>query len=407
MSAAKPPSYRLHKPSGQAVVTISAGGRRRDVYLGVHGTEASRRAYARVIAELAAAPAVPDAKPGAGLTVSELLLLFKRHAQQHYQHPDGGPTSELGLYRLALRPVRELYGPAPAADFGPLALKAVRQRLIDAGNSRKVVNRHVGRVKRVWKWAASEELVPAAAFQALATVTGLQAGRSAARERPPVQPVADGDVDATLPFLTRHVRGLVAFQRLTGCRPGEACRLRMCDVDTSDRVWLYRPRRHKTAHRGRSRVVAIGPKAQALLAGFPTADVTAFVFSPAAARAERYAAMRAARKSKVQPSQADRSRPDVRTRPGAGYTPESYAHAVAKAVRRANARRAALAGGAEFDPVRHWHPNQLRHSFATAVRQRHSLEAAQVLLGHARADVTQVYAERDHALAARVAAEVG
>ena len=54
-----------------------------------------------------------------------------------------------------------------------------------------------------------------------------------------------------------------------------------------------------------------------------------------------------------------------------------------------------------------WNPNQLRHSYATKVRNEHGLEAAQVLLGHARADVTQVYAERDAELARRVAGEVG
>jgi hypothetical protein len=35
------------------------------------------------------------------------------------------------------------------------------------------------------------------------------------------------------------------------------------------------------------------------------------------------------------------------------------------------------------------------------------LEAAQVVLGHSRADVTQVYAERDLSLAERVAAQIG
>ena len=55
----------------------------------------------------------------------------------------------------------------------------------------------------------------------------------------------------------------------------------------------------------------------------------------------------------------------------------------------------------------HWHPNQLRHTFATEVRKVHGLEAAQVLLGHARADVTQVYSERNEELAATVAAKIG
>jgi len=64
-------------------------------------------------------------------------------------------------------------------------------------------------------------------------------------------------------------------------------------------------------------------------------------------------------------------------------------------------KRAALKAG-----LTHWHPNQLRHTFATQVRKQHGLEAAQVLLGHARADVTQVYAERDGALAATVAAKI-
>ena len=55
----------------------------------------------------------------------------------------------------------------------------------------------------------------------------------------------------------------------------------------------------------------------------------------------------------------------------------------------------------------HWHPNQLRHNHATEVRQRFGLEAAQVSLGHATADVTQVYAERDLTLAVKVASEIG
>jgi site-specific recombinase XerC len=54
-----------------------------------------------------------------------------------------------------------------------------------------------------------------------------------------------------------------------------------------------------------------------------------------------------------------------------------------------------------------WSPNQLRHSAATEIRSRFGLEAAQVILGHSRADVTQVYAERDLAKAKTVVREVG
>lgn len=46
------PAYRLHKRSGQAVVTLTdaIGGKRRDVYLGEYGSAPSRKAYAEVLA---------------------------------------------------------------------------------------------------------------------------------------------------------------------------------------------------------------------------------------------------------------------------------------------------------------------------------------------------------------------
>jgi hypothetical protein len=48
----KIPSYRLHKQSGQAVVTLPDGmGSRRDVLLGKHDSTESRAEYARVLAE--------------------------------------------------------------------------------------------------------------------------------------------------------------------------------------------------------------------------------------------------------------------------------------------------------------------------------------------------------------------
>jgi hypothetical protein len=50
------PTYRRHRQSGQAVVTLSdPSGRRRDVLLGKFGTTASRQEYARVLAEWEAA----------------------------------------------------------------------------------------------------------------------------------------------------------------------------------------------------------------------------------------------------------------------------------------------------------------------------------------------------------------
>ena len=113
--------------------------------------------------------------------------------------------------------------------------------------------------------------------------------------------------------------------------------------------------------------------------------------------------------------------------PAAAYTVNSYGHAIGRACDKAFPPPALLARQegeteaawrARLNPEQQqevqawqrshrWHPNQLRHLFATVVRKEHGLEAAQVLLGHARADVTQVYAERNEELASRVAELMG
>ena len=395
------PSYRKHTQSGQAVVTIRlADGTRRDVLLGRHGSPESRAEYQRVLAQLqtAADPAAAvTGRPDPCLTVNELFLAFWRHAQEHYRRPDGTPTQEVSEYRQTIRVVRSLYGHTPAREFGPLALKAVRQAMVGAGWCRTLVNRRVARVRRAFRWAASEELVPVAVPQALATLAGLQKNRSQAREPEPVGPVPAGDVEKTLPHLTPTVAAMVRVQRLTGMRPGEVCHLRPADIDRTGAVWVYAPPYHKLAYRGGPRSVPIGPAAQAVLAGFEPADPEGYYFSPRRSAEEHRRARTAARKTPRYPSHLTRNNTKrvaaPRRSPGRVYDAASYGTAVARACDRAG--------------VPHWHPNQLRHLFATEVRKGHGLEAAQVLLGHSRADVTQVYAERDSTLAARVAAEIG
>jgi hypothetical protein len=100
------PSYRRHKKSGQAIVTLTDGlGGRRDVLLGKYGTAQSRIEYARVIAEWeASGRRLPNDGTRQDCTVNELALAFWQHAERHYRRPDGALTSEVSEFRYALRP---------------------------------------------------------------------------------------------------------------------------------------------------------------------------------------------------------------------------------------------------------------------------------------------------------------
>jgi integrase len=432
------PSYVLHQQSGRGRLawTDSLGIRHQKLLPGPFGSVESLAAKARLELELATSPAAPAVNPEA-LTVAEVLVAYLDFAEQHYRDKEGNPTDEVRHLKATIRHVRELYGEAPTTEFGPLALKAVRQKFVELKWCRKTVNARVERIRRIFKWAVAEELVPPSVHQALAAVSGLQRGRTPARESEPVGPVDDAVVDATLVYLNRHVRGLVEFQRLTGCRPSEACTIRRCDIDTSGAVWLYKPTSHKTAWKGKTRTVAIGPKAQELLKGFFTPSIEDYLFSPRRAVEEQIAARSARRKTPRYPSHMKRNDTKrvgmKRTRPPAErYNRLGYLRAITRACDRAfdlppalaprrkdnnkmESRRewwARLDEGQRTDVKRwrtahHWHPNQLRHSYATKVRKAHGLEAAQVLLGHTRADVTQVYAERNEELAVTVAAKIG
>jgi integrase len=218
-------------------------------------------------------------------------------------------------------------------------------------------------------------------------VPGLAKGRTKAVEYEPVGPVPDEDVEATLPHLPPVVRAMVQFQRLTGCRPGEATMLRPMDIDRTSAVWCYTPAGHKTEHYGRVRRIFIGPRAQAELLPWLLRPAEAYCFSPkesAAAEANGSAEPR------TQRQKAHRPRP---ARRGTRYTKDSYWRAINRACLRAK--------------VTPWSPNQLRHSSATAIRKAYGLEAAQLVLGHAKADVTQLYAERDFEVARRIMEKVG
>ena len=418
------PSLRLHKASGRAYVVLNG----KAVYCGAHGTPEAEAQYHQVIAEWLAAGQQLPADPET-LTIKEMAARFWVHAEQYYRTLTDGRVKELEQFRLAFRPLVEIYALTPASKFGPRALKAVRQKMIDAGWCRPYINKQLNRIRHIFRWAVSDELLSGSVLHALQAVSGLRKGRGDAAEPEAVKPVAMDLVDPIQPFVSKQVWAMVQLQALTGARAGELTRLRPCDVDRSGEIWVYQPEEHKTAHHDRSRTIYIGPRAQDVLAPFLLRDPQTFCFSPAeAVEAWRQQAFENRRTPLAFGNSAGTNRRErPKWTPGERYTTDAYRIAIARGCDRAFPPPAPL-GRRDDETVERWrarltpeqkaelrrwrkahrwHPHQLRHAYATRVRKDFGLEEAQILLGHAKADVTQVYAQRDADRALDVAKKIG
>ena len=158
---------------------------------------------------------------------------------------------------------------------------------------------------------------------------------------------------------------------------------------------MYRPGKYKTQHHGLDRIVLIGPQGQDILRPYLLRDKEAYCFSRRESERRRRAIQQEQRQTPL--SYGNRPGTNRKQKPkrtiGAKYNKDSYALAIRRACDKAGVER--------------WSPNRLRHSAGTEIRKRFGLEAAQVVLGHSTADVTQIYAERDLQKAVAVVREVG
>jgi site-specific recombinase XerD len=174
-------------------------------------------------------------------------------------------------------------------------------------------------------------------------------------------------------------------------------------------------------HYGRERIIFIGPQAQEILLRYLARDTQAFCFQPRDSESKRLAGRSATRKVPLgygnRPGSNRKSRP--KRKAGVQYIVAAYRRAIARACdvafphptlsampkeKLTAEQRAELK---KWQSAHRWSPNQLRHAAATEISKRYGVEASRVTLGHADLKTTLIYAERDAALAARVAKEVG
>jgi integrase len=219
--------------------------------------------------------------------------------------------------------------------------------MVDDGLSRSYVNEHIARLKRMYKWAAAEELISESTYRSLALVDGLRRGRTEAREPAPVKPVADEVVEVALEHLPEVVANMIRLQRLSGMRPVEVCILRPMDLDRGGDVWFYRPESHKTEHHGRERTICIGARGQAILLRYLARGADDCCFRPCDSESKRLADRHARRKTPLRygnkPGTNRVGKP--KTKAGARYTTCTYRQAIYRGCAKA-------IGSSEFTQLR-------------------------------------------------------
>jgi integrase len=426
------PEMRLHKSSGHAYVLLNG----KQHYLGVFGSPEARAKYDRVVTEWLARGRRPvescSADSDAALfaafeawlarsrsaknrqadpAVSKVLAAFMAHAVEYYRSATGEQSGEAGNFVDALKPVRKLYGDAIAKDFTTTELEAVRADMIRSGLARKTINSRINRVRRVWKWAASKKMVPASTYAGLMTLAPLLKNRSSAREAKGVAAVALDRIKAVLPHLPGPVAAMVEIQTLTGCRVGEVLSMRGVDVHQDCDPWEFRPSRHKNDFRedAMARVIPLGPRARAIVAEHLARcrDPQAHLFNPRDAIVEK-------RKNGKRVGSTKRVKRyyDRRAYTQAIYRgcDRAFPHPVISQIKTSRARKLTENQREELKAWRkknRWSPLQIRHTAATLIRKQYGLEAAQAVLGHARIDTTQIYAEKLAELAKEIAKAMG
>ena len=453
------PSLTHHSASGRAVVRLSG----KDHYCGAwdarrdRATPEARAAYARLVSQWLARGGHDQAplEPEPFEDVGQLAAAYWTHVRMTYRK-HGRETSEVTAQKIALRYLLDLFRTCPLADFGPLKLRAVRDAMVRDNLARKSINRHVGRIRQAFAWAAENELIDPMQPRRLECVKGLRKGQGGCEQRR--RPVLDWDrVQAVQPHAPSGVWAMVQLQWLTGMRSGEVLQMTAGAIDRTGEVWLYRPAQHKTEHRDKERVIAIGPKAQAVLATWMPEDPDEPLFQPARSEQARNVRRREDRVLPRWPShdpdyrRRRRGRGGRRRRPGTRYTKDSYRRAVQRAIVRSAAqewqaehgqdshlspafrgflasapkrrtaaevaawRRAHGGEAAMYDEAfaadlagRMWHPHELRHAFATRARSSfENWDPVRAALGHSSAEVTLEYARLEIRKAADVARRIG
>lgn len=297
------------------------------------------------------------------LLLSQVLPAYFNFCKTYYRLPNGSISRDVYNIEKAFTELTDANAPA---ELTKEHLNRARDEMLERGLCRKYINQRIGRVRRCIAWMHELNYVSDKCAMMAKVYRNLPAFRSSARETDPVEAVEWSVVERTLTHLHDPWKSMVLLQWYTGMRPGEVCNLTISEVIRTSEPWIIdKGKNHKTAWKQKKRRLAVGPQAREILSHWiKIAEINErqFLF---------------------------RGRQNIKT----CILPVGYSHAIAKICKKHG--------------IPTWTPNQLRHAYATRVRAAFGLDAAQSMLGHSSADISQIYAELDYSKQAAIAAKLG
>ena len=364
-------------------------------------------------------------------TVGEVIAHYIPYAREYYE---ANRTYEQILQLCKL--LRRVHERTAVTEFGPKELHELRNAWVIGGWGRKHTNDMAARLIAIFRWAAEKSAsrdsplcVPISVWHTLKTMRGLPKARPLftyegtvvvdengvpiiPEEGKVPPPIDEETVARTIQHMAEVPADMVRFQQATGCRPGEVCDIRPCDVDRSrSEVWIYRPPKHKTRHTESDdgRVVAIGKQAQLILTPYLDRGEDQPCFSP---RESQQRTLEARSKNRKTPRSCGNVPGSNRVakpkrQAGVSYSVAAYNKAIRRAIEKENAE----AAESEMEPIEHWSANQLRKAYALKIRYEEGLglDHSQVVLGHKQRATTEKWYARNQAdaKAIEVALKIG
>jgi integrase len=286
-------------------------------------------------------PFMAEYAPARTVSLPELYDLFKKNKKVNNR-------SDANNYKKASNLLIECFPNENTGTFSTASLIQFQNYLVEKGYERKYCNKLVSFVRSIFKWGFLTGVVSPVLVGSLKLIPPVQIGT--AKENKRRTNIPQEDLEVALPFFSEIIADMLRLQMLSAMRPSEVCRMKAEHIVTEydGKNWLYLPPKHKTAWRGKERVIILGLEEQEIIKKYLKKDTDKNIF--------------------------------LNTK-GNPYTGSALSQEIRKKIKKNNLPK--------------FTAYQLRHTKLTEVSAEHGRDAARAVAGHSTENITGVYDHSD------------